>query len=545
MSTFPSLRRPRGLAVGDVVPPLERPIDLTDMVAYAGATWDWHKLHYDAEYAAAKKLPGTGRRRPGLRRAAGRAAPGLARPAVVRPPAVLHASATWSSPARPSAAQGEVTEVGDDRITVALSVVVVPEDGSEDRAAATPASRRGAARAPRRAGCDVIGGDPGRRRDRRRRRESDLGVTDRSILGAADPGGHPRAGRRRPRPRRRRRPRHHRHLAVLRDPAGRLPRHRADVDRLDLRRRVSAYEMYVARAAQAIRDGPVLDGGDHLRLQPALGAVPHARRRASRPHARGAVRGRPTTRSTRSRTTRWRRSAYLHDHGGTREQLAEFAVAAREWALLNPLAFRYGAGPADRRRRARVADGVHPAHRRGLLPGHRRRWRGRAHLARPGPRPARTGRCEVLGYGERTTNTSMTAVDDLTLPGAVGSGRDAFGRAGITPADVDVLEVYDSFTITAALSVEALGFCGRGEVLDFDRRRPHPAGRGAPAEHRRRRAVLLPPRPVRRPAAGRGGAPAPRGVRRAPGPRSARSRVAHGTGGILSTHATVVLGVAR
>jgi acyl dehydratase len=34
------------------LPPLERTISLTDMVAYAGATWDWHRLHYDAEYLA-------------------------------------------------------------------------------------------------------------------------------------------------------------------------------------------------------------------------------------------------------------------------------------------------------------------------------------------------------------------------------------------------------------------------------------------------------------------------------------------------------------
>jgi acyl dehydratase len=39
------------------VPPLRRTITQTDMVAYAGATWDWHQLHYDPTYLAAKKLP--------------------------------------------------------------------------------------------------------------------------------------------------------------------------------------------------------------------------------------------------------------------------------------------------------------------------------------------------------------------------------------------------------------------------------------------------------------------------------------------------------
>ena len=45
------------LEVGTSVPPLQRTITQTDMVAYAGATWDWHQLHYDANYLAAKQLP--------------------------------------------------------------------------------------------------------------------------------------------------------------------------------------------------------------------------------------------------------------------------------------------------------------------------------------------------------------------------------------------------------------------------------------------------------------------------------------------------------
>lgn len=44
--------------VGDEIPALERRIDLVNMVAYAGATWDWYKLHYDPEAVAASRLPG-------------------------------------------------------------------------------------------------------------------------------------------------------------------------------------------------------------------------------------------------------------------------------------------------------------------------------------------------------------------------------------------------------------------------------------------------------------------------------------------------------
>jgi acyl dehydratase len=37
---------------------LERTITLVDMIAYAGATWDWHRLHYDPAYIAERNLPG-------------------------------------------------------------------------------------------------------------------------------------------------------------------------------------------------------------------------------------------------------------------------------------------------------------------------------------------------------------------------------------------------------------------------------------------------------------------------------------------------------
>jgi len=37
----------------------------------------------------------------------------------------------------------------------------------------------------------------------------------------------------------------------------------------------------------------------------------------------------------------------------------------------------------------------------------------------------------------------------------------------VTPADVDTIQLYDSFTITVLLLIEGLGFCGRGEGGPF------------------------------------------------------------------------------
>lgn len=125
------------IRVGDAVPPLERTIALTDMVAYAGATWDWHKLHYDMEYVAEKKLPG---------------------PIVdgqVYGALLVEMLQDWLGPqsfvqkldfafrnlvfaGETLRCSGEVSEVADGSITVTMKVVVVEADGSDGRVAAAP-----------------------------------------------------------------------------------------------------------------------------------------------------------------------------------------------------------------------------------------------------------------------------------------------------------------------------------------------------------------------------------------------------------------------
>ncbi|NKZ03465.1 acetyl-CoA acetyltransferase [Actinomadura latina] len=232
---------------------------------------------------------------------------------------------------------------------------------------------------------------------------------------------------------------------------------------------------------------------------------------------------------------------YLHTYGKSREQLAEIAVAAREWALLNPAAFRYGKGPltaADVLGAAMISSPLTALDCCLVTDG------GGAIVltSLERARDLRRTPVEVLGYGERTTNTSMTAVPDLTVTGAAGAGADAFARAGVTPADIDVVQVYDSFTITVALTLEALGFCGRGEALDWiadGRIRPgggfplNTSGGGLSYCHPGQFGILLLIEAVRQ-------------LRGECGDRQvdgARLAVAHGTGGILSTHATVVLGV--
>ena len=47
------------VVIGEALPVLEKRFTQVDLVAYGAATWDWHRLHYDLEYARSKNLPGT------------------------------------------------------------------------------------------------------------------------------------------------------------------------------------------------------------------------------------------------------------------------------------------------------------------------------------------------------------------------------------------------------------------------------------------------------------------------------------------------------
>ncbi|NUT44997.1 MAG: thiolase, partial [Thermoactinospora sp.] len=228
---------------------------------------------------------------------------------------------------------------------------------------------------------------------------------------------------------------------------------------------------------------------------------------------------------------------YLHVYGAKREDLAEVAVAAREWALLNPKAYRHDAGPLtvdDVLASPMVSSPLTVADCCLVTDGGGAIVLTSLERARDLRRPP----VVVLGYGEATTNTGMASASDLLEPGSIASGRRAFAMAGLGPRDVDVAQLYDSFTITVLLTLEGLGFCGPGEAGDFVRRRALPYntnGGGLSYCHPGMYGLLLLIEAVRqlRGECGR---------RQVDG---AQVALAHGTGGILSTHATVLLGVDR
>jgi len=235
--------------------------------------------------------------------------------------------------------------------------------------------------------------------------------------------------------------------------------------------------------------------------------------------------------------------AYLDRFGVTRAQLAEIAVSAREWALLNPKAFRYGSGPLtvdDVLGSTMISTPLTAGDCCLVTDG------GGAVVLTSAARARELAQkpVVVLGYGESTGHSAMASCDDILDTGAARAANKAYATSGLTPGDIDVVEVYDSFTITAALSLEALGLCGPGEavVMAADGLlRPggslpvNTSGGGLSYCHPGQFGILLLVEAVRQ-------------LRGECGPRQvpdAEIAVAHGTGGILSHHSTVLLGVDR
>ena len=73
----------------------------------------------------------------------------------------------------------------------------------------------------------------------------------------------------------------------------------------------------------------------------------------------------------------------------------------------------------------------------------------------------------VLGFGQGQTSWDVALRPDLTTTAAKVSAQTAFAMAGLKPADIDVAQIYDCFTICALMSLEDYGFCAKGEGGHF------------------------------------------------------------------------------
>ncbi len=229
---------------------------------------------------------------------------------------------------------------------------------------------------------------------------------------------------------------------------------------------------------------------------------------------------------------------HMHEFGTTSEQLAEYAVAARSWSLLNPeapyptpltvedvLASPVVASPLHKFDCCLVTDGagaiiVTSASRAKNLPK-KPIW--------------------VLGTGEAQNHRNISQMPDFTSTRAGISSSRALQQAGVKLNEIDTAHIYDAFTISLLILLEDIGFCKKGEGGAFaqgGRLAPggelalNPNGGGLSFCHPGMLSMFLIIEAVKQL---RGDA----GARQIP---NAKLSLVHGMGMTLAAHATAVLG---
>jgi len=234
--------------------------------------------------------------------------------------------------------------------------------------------------------------------------------------------------------------------------------------------------------------------------------------------------------------------AHMDRYGTTPEQLAAVAVNGRRYAADNPAAqMREPITVEDVLKSRMIADPLHLLDCSLVSDG------GAAIVLTSSERAADSGRAPVyiLGAGEGHSHEHISQARSLTTSAAVASGREAFAMAGVGPEDIDLVELYDCFTPVVLIELEDLGFCEKGEAGAFvesgatapDGSLPmnthggllshcHPGNPGA---------MFLLTEAVTQ-------------LRREAGTRQVRDAsmaLVHGQGGIMSSHATLILGRER
>jgi len=225
----------------------------------------------------------------------------------------------------------------------------------------------------------------------------------------------------------------------------------------------SSFEFHVQHAAAAIRDGMcdtvlITYGSDFLsRMGRVLGTGGFMQRpqRVTGPNQFEAPYGNTLIGAYAMAARR-----HMHEYGTTPEQLAEIAVGVREYAGLNPMAMYRDPITVDDVLSSRmIADPLHKLDCCVTSDGGGALVLTTAERAKDLRQPP----VYVLGASSAETHWYISQMPDFSESGAARCGPVAFAQAGLTPDDVDTIQLYDSFTITVLELIEGLGFCGKGE----------------------------------------------------------------------------------
>ena len=156
--------------------------------------------------------------------------------------------------------------------------------------------------------------------------------------------------------------------------------------------------------------------------------------------------------------------AHMAQFGTTPEQFAEVAVSCRAHAARNPAAqMREPITVEDVLASRMIADPLHLLDCSLVSDGGAAVIVTSAERARDFPHHP----VYLLGMGEGHSHEHISQAADLTTSAARVSGERAYAMAGLGPDDIDFAQLYDCFTPTVLVELEDLGFCAKGEGGDF------------------------------------------------------------------------------
>ncbi len=156
---------------------------------------------------------------------------------------------------------------------------------------------------------------------------------------------------------------------------------------------------------------------------------------------------------------------HMYKYGSNKETLAEIAIAASKWACLNDNAYRKNTLTKDE-----ILDSPFICSPLGKLDCCLVTDGGGAIVVSNTDLKEKFSLHPIFikGFGEVTSHSSINYAENMEiLEVARKSSEVAYSVSGLSPHNIDLAMIYDSFTITVLMSLEALGFCKVGEGKDF------------------------------------------------------------------------------
>ncbi len=158
-------------------------------------------------------------------------------------------------------------------------------------------------------------------------------------------------------------------------------------------------------------------------------------------------------------------SRYLNHFGVPQDHLGAVAVSQRAWARDNPVAqLRTPLTLEDYHRSRWIVEPLHLLDCCLVSNG------GAAVVVTTPERAADLAQppVRVLGWGQAHLGYVLARGSEFGLvTGAAEAGPAALKMAGLTPADIDIREIYDCYTYTVLVTLEDYGFCAKGEGGDL------------------------------------------------------------------------------